>query len=249
MDSKVLHRHYSRAPIVEAIIDLQATSPQGIGLEELREIHKSIVDRYPRLVNTSNMKITGDFQEGTFGASGSEEKIGFVFVAPDGKQSVAMKLDGFRFGKLAPYETWEAMRDEARSLWDIYRAAVNPAEVSRVAVRYVNRIDIPTPLRDFRDYLRTFPEVSTDLPQSLSLYSMTLHIPQPISDTYLILNQVLLPPQKPGFASVIVDIDVFRDNAGCTSDQEIWELLEIVRTLKNEAFEASITNSTRELIA
>lgn len=243
-----MHRHYSRAPIVEAIIDLQAVAPAGIGLEELREIHKSLIDKYPTLVNTSNMTITSDFQGGTFGASGSEEKIGFVFISPDGKQSVSMKLDGFRFSRLAPYDTWEAMRDEARSLWDVYRSIVKPAEVSRVAVRYVNRIDIPTPFRDFRDYFRTFPEVSTDLPQSLSFYSMSLHIPQLVSNTFLILNQVLLPPQKPDFASVIIDIDVFRDNAGCASDEEVWELLEVVRNAKNEAFEASITNSARELI-
>jgi uncharacterized protein (TIGR04255 family) len=77
-------------------------------------------------------------------------------------------LDGFAMSRLAPYENWNAVRDEARRLWDIYRSIAKPSKLIRLAVRYINRIDMPLPLGDFKDYLRTVPDVSPDLPQGLA---------------------------------------------------------------------------------
>jgi uncharacterized protein (TIGR04255 family) len=50
--------------------------------------------------------------------------------------------------------------------------------ITRLVVRYINKIDIPLPVGDLKEYLRTFPEVSSDLPQGLSGYFLQLQIPQ-----------------------------------------------------------------------
>jgi uncharacterized protein (TIGR04255 family) len=67
---------------------------------------------------------------------------------------------------LAPYENWNAVRDEARRLWALYRSIAKPSKLIRLAVRYINRIDMPLPLGDFKDYLRTVPDVTTREPCS-----------------------------------------------------------------------------------
>jgi len=40
-------RHYSRAPITEAIIDLRVTLPDGFAVDDLAGIHPHIFDRLP----------------------------------------------------------------------------------------------------------------------------------------------------------------------------------------------------------
>src|SRR5579884_4048757 len=44
-----MQRHYSRAPIKEAIIDLRVTLPEGFFLEKLREIYPCISSNFPTI--------------------------------------------------------------------------------------------------------------------------------------------------------------------------------------------------------
>ena len=122
--------------------------------------------------------------------------------------------------------------------------------MTRVAVRYINRLELPLPLKDFRDYLRTVPEVSPALPQGLSTFFMQLQIPQEEIKALLILNQSLLPPSEPGqeqkSISLLLDIDLFRAQelprmkmaSGSTSRSSREE---------KSIFEGCITDLTREL--
>jgi uncharacterized protein (TIGR04255 family) len=124
----------------------------------------------------------------------------------------------------------------------------NPAAITRLAVRYINRLDIPLPVSDLNNYLRTFPEVSSDLPQGLSGYFMQLQIPQEKLATMLVLNQALVPSPTPDFISILLDLDLFLERDIPKDGIELWEVVEQMHEQKNKAFEACITEHTRELI-
>jgi uncharacterized protein (TIGR04255 family) len=57
----------------------------------------------------------------------------------------------------------------------------------------------------------------------------------------------MVSPPRPLFASVVLDIDVFKPDAGLSSDSEAWSLLELLRDRKNDFFEGCITDKTRSL--
>jgi len=117
----------------------------------------------------------------------------------------------------------------------------------RVALRYINRLDLPMPMDNLNTYLRTYPEVGPDLPQSLAGFLMQLQIPHEDIKAFLVLNQAMVPPAREGVASMILDLDLFRTSNLPQSDEEIWEYFEILRTRKNEIFEGCITDATRRL--
>jgi uncharacterized protein (TIGR04255 family) len=71
-------------------------------------------------------------------------------------------VDGFSASKLAPYTDWHDLRTQARDLWAKYRKATDPVLITRLALRYINRIDIPLPISDLKEYMRTIPEISPD---------------------------------------------------------------------------------------
>ena len=68
----------------------------------------------------------------------------------------------------APYGRWETFRNKARRLWNLYSSIAMPESVTRAAMRYINRIDIPDVAEGIRleDYLRTYPEFSVDFPEN-----------------------------------------------------------------------------------
>ena len=239
--------HYSKAPLTEAVLDIRVELPSEITLQKLRDIQVGEEENYPR--REDSIIVVGQVSMGAqVGASAKQTPNGYRFVSQDNRQIFQARTDGFTFNRLAPYETWESFRDEARRLWEIYRPIANPKNISRLALRYINRLDLPLPLKDFKDYLRTFPEISSDMSQGLSGYFMQLQLPQPDLEAMLHLNQTLIPPPTPNFVSVVLDLDLFCKDNVPSEDQEIWKRFEILRTRKNEVFEACITNKTRRLI-
>lgn len=240
-------RHYSHAPITEAIIDLRVTLPEKISVDDLAAIHPLIIDRFPtkESIHTGTLLVESG---PSIKIDASREQHGFLFRSKDGLRIFQAKLSGFTFNRLAPYDSWEELRNDARTMWEIYKDVCKPSSVTRVAVRYINRLDLPGPLVDFKQYLRTVPEVSNDLPQGLASYFMQLQIPQEDLDCMLIINEAFTPPTSPERVSVILDLDAFRERIWQTDDEGIWRFLEELRHRKNLAFEASITDSTRRLI-
>ena len=245
--------HYEKAPITEALIDIQFKGPETTPAQ-LLELQSGEGGSYPekKPLYFASILLDGT-QPGEppgFSSSGSTQR-GWAFVAADKLQIWHVRTDGFTFSRLVPYQSWEPFRAEARRLWDLTRPFLKPEAVTRVAVRYINRLEFPLPLRDFKDYLLTVPEVSPRLPQGLLTYFMQLQIPQEDIQALLVLNQQLLPTQpdsQPKTASVILDIDLFRAHELPQDEEGLWDLFEKLHEKKNEVFEGCITDRTRELI-
>jgi uncharacterized protein (TIGR04255 family) len=241
-----IRRHYENAPITEAIIDLRADLAAGVGLSQLERISEHVAHGYPK--GKPRRRAMGVFELGeSASASAHSETIGHIFESSDDRQILQVQLTGFSFSRLMPYESWEAFRDEARRLWDIYRAVTCPQRVTRLAVRYVNRIDVPGNRVDLKEYFRTAPEISPDLSQQVEGFFMQLRLPLPDLPGIAIINQTIVPPPQEGVVSIVLDIDVFRGDAISQDESAIWDFFETLHERKNVLFEACITDAARRL--
>jgi uncharacterized protein (TIGR04255 family) len=240
------HRHYANAPITEGLIDLGVELPSDAEVASLDAVFQHVKGEYPTREERSLFQ--GRLSAGAqVGASAKQTKVGYLFRSADGKRVLQVRLDGFTFSRLKPYENWAALRDEAKGLWSAYRELVRPIKVTRVGVRYINQIDVPSARIELKDYFRTFPEVSPDLPQDLGAFLMQLQIPQVDLDAVLVLTQTGGAPPRFDVASVILDIGLFKEHCDFKSDDEVWEVLESFRDRKNEVFEGCITDKARQL--
>ncbi len=177
--------------------------------------------------------------------STTSRHVGFLFKSLDEKQLYQVHLNGFLVHRLAPYEGWSAFQKEASRLWAMYRTVVRPQKVTRLAVRYINRFDIP-PGAEMKEYLRTSPEISPDIHQGLSAFFMNVMIPQADIQSTVILNVAAVPPVREGVVSILLDIDLYRESAIEDDDGQLLGLLEQLRARKNQIFEACITDRMRE---
>ncbi len=237
---------YPKAPITEAIIDLRVEAAEGISVSELAPCHEGEAKAYP--IRRDLKFGLGHFEMGPrVSAAASAQHVGFISTSADQKQVYQGRLDGFSFSRLAPYESWEPFCREARRLWQIYQEHLKPKAITRLAVRYVNRLDIPGPRIEIKDYLRTMPEIADGLPQSLDGYFMQLQIPMDDIRCKLLLNQTIAESPKEGCVSLILDIDLFRSEDIPKDEEGIWMFFETMHVRKNEVFEACITDRSREL--
>lgn len=226
-------------------------------MENLAALREIVEDRYPiqeeEHIPYQQMSFVGTdlLQTG-----GGHQLNGFRFVSEDKRETFYARLDGFAFSVKAPYYRWESFRDEARGLWDLYRSAAIPEGVTRAAMRYINRIDIPNATEGvwLEDYLRTYPEYSVDFPEDnlMNNFFMQLQLWQQDLGCWLIINEAPEVSPEPGTLSVRLDLDLFREQyeepLPVDDDTMVWKFLEQLHERKNEVFEASITNRTRRLI-
>jgi uncharacterized protein (TIGR04255 family) len=249
MSSAVRDRHYDRAPIREAIIDIQIEPSASVTVANFASAQITPPQGYEDRKLLMMGEVQSHLKEGQLTATAKQDEMGYVFIGGQGKHVAQFRVNGFTFSRLAPYQTWKQLREEAKLLWKSFRQIVGPLPVVRVGLRYLNQLDIPTPLRDFRDFVRSYPEVSSDLTQEINQFFMQVQIPQADIGAMLILNEFLVPPTGPNVVSLVLDIDVFKQGLGFESDDDVWNTLETLRLRKNLIFEGCITNNTRELIS
>lgn len=241
--------HYPNAPITEAIIDLRVKPADGIDCALLkRNVERGLPD-YPN--HEELIEAIGEMAVGPSGGSASvhQSPIGWKLTSTDQKQIVQSRWNGFTFSRLAPYGSWHPFRDEARRQWNVYRNTMKPEAVMRIAVRYINRIDLPGDGVELKEYFRTSPEIAPDLPQQLDGFFMQLRFGYPDVRGQCLINQTIVPSVRDHVVSVVLDIDLFRSQDIPQTDEDLWQCFESLHDAKNKIFEDCITDSTRRLIS
>ena len=239
----------SKAPITEALIDIRVKPKKGIEVEQLDSIYAIISDQYPNRQILRRLESRIEFKQEESTVSPDADTInGYVYTSSDQIQVVQARPDGLTFSRLKPYETWERFRAEAYRLWEMYAEITSPELITRVALRYVNTLNIPLPIKDFSDYLTSPPVVPPALPQGVSSFLTRVVIHESSLDAVAIITQALEQIVDPNFAPIILDIDVFKQSQIGMTKEEAWDVLEKLRHLKNKIFFESITEKLKELL-
>ena len=240
------YNHYDNAPIVEAILDASIQRASPIQMDELAEVVAGR-EKYPQrveLVTASGQMTVGP----TVSASATTQRLGYQFLSADKKLVVHCKIDGLAVSRLAPYTSWNDVYAEYARQWDRYVEIVKPDQVMKIAVRYVNRFDLPGNRVELSDYFRTYPEVSEDIKYDLSGFLNQLHIPMPDIQGQAIITQARVPPPDDSVISVLLDIAVSMAVQSPTETLDLESKMNILRLRKNELFEACMKTQARDLI-
>ncbi len=242
-------RHLEKAPIVEAIIDLQVKLPKGFDVETFSVIKEQLNDTFPKVKKQSTIEgviqINQDQQiRRPFRHKGVR---GFIFSEEDDHNVAQFRIDGFTFSELKPYTCWKRFSERAHGLWSRYLEVASPEVVTRVAVRYINRLSLPLPVGDLREYLTAPPTVAEGLPKNVKSFLSRVVIEEPAQEIAANIIQVLEGPAGASAISVILDIDVYRHRQFEPDDLALWESLGELRYLKNQIFFANITDKTARM--
>lgn len=239
---------FKNPPIAEALLDIRVNLDSHFDVKKLEEFQKIIDKNFS--VKQINTKIEASLMlkpgELPF-ATKKDTHNGYLFKTDDNKKIVQARMDGFTFNKLKPYDNWINFEKEGKVLWDAYLKVAKPLNITRVSIRYINLIEIPLPISDFKDYILTIPDVGKGIPQNLSEFLMRLVIPDEKRENVAIVTETFEISKNEKIISLIFDIDVFRIVDLNPQDQKLWEILNSLRDYKNRIFINSITDKTKKL--
>ena len=241
--------HLKNAPIAEALIDIQVQLPPNIEIGDLIKLQKSVSNDYP--IKAQQKKQSGKLVFGPGAAPSVKELVdelyGVICTSKDGKNIFQARIDGFTFSRLEPYEYWHNLKLEGKKVWEIYNKFLRPKKITRIALRYINKLKLPLPIRDFQDYLTAAPTLPPRMPQEFVTFLTRIVALDHSSGAISVITQALEPISEENYVTVLLDIDVYKSIEDTITEKEMWTILERLRVLKNRIFFNSITEKTEDL--
>ena len=134
--------HLSKAPIVEAVIDIRVVPSVKWDEICLQSDLKQRLPDFPKVepLREARYQLTiGKQNNPTVEDLGC---VGFKCQSSDNLHIAQFNKEAFVFSRLKPYLDWAQLRQEALRLWAIYFELLKPREVIRIGLRFINCIYI-----------------------------------------------------------------------------------------------------------
>lgn len=234
---------YAKPPIVEAVVGVRF----GDALDHavLQTVADRFLPRYP---------VKQDEQEHSFnfGPQGIQVMAGPAKARLTSDSGILIiGPDEFATSRLAPYPGWDQFSREVVQNLGLLRETTGFRTLVQLGVRFINRIDIPLePGGSASTEVSRFLQIGPFIPAALTgngmgNYFLSAQILHPTARVTIQTGQ--LPETLIAHTSVLLDIDVL-----CTSvlPQRVDALTEVLldlRRIKNETFEACISDAARAL--
>ena len=242
--------HLTRAPIVEAVIDFRTKLPKDFTLAKFSNLKSTLGDRFPTVKETRLLQSLIKFEPGkAISQTETNEEIqGLQFWSSDNLRIAHFRIDGFSFSRLQPYTSWEEVFKEATAMWELYIKTTGSEGVTRLAVRYINRWQIPAQ-RAVENHLAAPPRLPNELQWKRPVDTFLSRIVIHDSDQKIRANliQASEPGTAPQLTTVVLDIDVYKEDDFNVSGSEIKLAFEALRTMKNRIFFSSITEEAKAM--
>jgi uncharacterized protein (TIGR04255 family) len=243
-------RQLARPPITEALVDIRILADEGIDPTHLQPLRERLVDRYPKSDEKKRFQTQFRVEAGKLMPPLTED-LGFHGLwlsTSDGSRIVQFRPDGFTFNNigLGSYIGGEQLLTEALELWSEFAGLAKPEVVVRLALRYINRLDLP--LRDGDDFSRFLaapPILPKGAPQRVSAFLSRIVAHNEIGNAVIVTQKLDEPGSFP--VAVLMDVDAFRVEELKAHPENLRRCLEQLRSLKNQTFFSMLTEEAVKL--
>ena len=241
-------RPLKRPPIVEALVDLQASVPGDH--EMLKALADALKGEFPIKKQRRDFEAKIEIKDGKLVPPhvDSEAFGGIRVENVDQTIYVQFRPNGFTLNNLKVYMGGDQFIDKAMALWEMLVERTKPEFVSRVALRYINRLELPLTQGDeFTRYLTSAPDLPEGAPQKVSQFLSRIVAHDEHRQASAVVIQQIQEQQARKSIAVTVDVDVFRTGAFPVDSTALREILGSLRMLKNETFFSLLTDETVSL--
>lgn len=241
-------RRYRAAPIIDAVIELRFEN--AISDADRDRVSKRLADRYPLVEEGTHHEILLNVRPGgRFDIQTPAQERITKRRSVDQPDLIQIGGSVFDVATGAPYTHWQNLFDRFVEDWATAKRIWKYRRITRIGVRYVNRIDLEPNeknLIDYEDYLKLRINLPENFPPT-NAYDLGFQFTAEEIKCGVTVRSGTTAPAVPGKMSFTLDIDVWRLVDVPQKDAEVLELLGEMRKAKNKLFETFITPKARKL--
>ena len=235
----------NRPPIVEALVDLRASVPGDPGT--FNSLADELRDEFPFKEHQGHVEGTIEIKGGkvVFPNVVSPAFVGVRVANKDKTIYLQFRPDGFTLNNIKGYMGGDALLDKALTLWELLVERTRPEIVSRVALRYINTLQLPLQEGDeFNRYLTSAPTLPEGAPSLVSEFLSRIVGYDAQRKATAVVSQQLKQQRAGQPVPITIDVDVFRVGNFPIEKSALREILDSLRMLKNETFFSLLTDET-----
>lgn len=232
------HIEYQKPPITEAVIDFRFARP--ITSRLLTKASKPIKKRFPHLEQNVSLGIALGHSQ----MQVTQSAAGYKASGDDSLDIVLLQPNNLTNSRLAPYNGWKSFQQRSKEVWSEVCKSIGKNQIGRIGLRYINRLDIPDGRIKLDEWINIGVGIPNNITDDLNEFSLRVAGSSKNNAKFVIgCNNIKSP--LIGFASIILDIDVFVDKEIPSKNADMWKAVEKLRSIKNEIFESCITEKMR----
>jgi uncharacterized protein (TIGR04255 family) len=247
MTQPTQRKGYRNPPIQEALVEFQT----GPGVEWdptiVGKLHEKVKASYPGKPRQQKL-----FQASIHAAEGQptgvslQEGIGrFQLVDADGLRLLSLGPDVLSVNVLKPYDGWEHFRPRITNALRAYVEVSGADRVSRIGVRYVNKVVVSASSIPLPQYFSIGPSMPPGLPGTVTAFlNRAEHVFE--DGAKLIVTFASIDAEK-GTSALLLDLDVVWEGTTPLDISAALEKVDDLHEREGDAFEALITDKTREV--
>ncbi len=242
--------HLTKSPIREAVIDFRCTYLEPVSIDDLEAAYGILKEAYPVKEAIDMKSLYFDVRPGNEPKMQSTEgKVGYRFASSQKDLMIQFRTDGFTFSKLRPYTSWEDVLEKAKEAYEVYRRVAKIKSINRMAVRYINVVDIETAsFSDIKRYFNIYPKSPDDLDAAVDNFLLRTAFKKAELGITAVVSQGIIIEQQPlgkVSRSVLFDTDCFKEDK-FSDIENPWVDLQKLKDFVNELFFKSVTTLFKE---
>jgi len=166
------------------------------------------------------------------------------FLREDSSALVQVQPHVLTVNQLKPYPEWPAFKALILEQLHVYTDVAKEQQLTRIGLRYINRIEIPAAKFELEQYFVALPSVPAGIPDTFGSFLMQVEIPHDDPSMTLRLAVGSLPPSAADQSAVMLDLDMVTDQAPNIDGVAAW--LDTAHDRLETVFDKSLTEKTHK---
>jgi uncharacterized protein (TIGR04255 family) len=241
-------RIYRKDPIQQAFCELRFSKPESGWAILPGQLYDRLRDEYPTEPKQDSVGVNFGPGQGAPGLMPVSIQVGqgvpgrVRLLSRDETEQVVISTSSITISCSAPYQGWEQFRQRISRVLDVVGGLfVEGFDIGRIGVRYVN--EVQADVGEIGKLFGIKPVQFDDQPLRLSNFVCRSELPVRDDDKSLVIVTFASAFGKP---AVVLDLDAISQNlTGVTTVPGAMEIVDRLRVLERDAFEASITDDAR----
>jgi uncharacterized protein (TIGR04255 family) len=247
-------RRYRNPPIEEAVCDIQFAPGTDWDMTmpgRIYEILKGTYNEKPRHQQLIEAQVQAPGAEGSASASLQHRfgKTRVQLLAEGGTKIVGVGAEQLSVHMLRPYSCWEDFLPRIGQALRAYRDVASPEGITRIGLRYINRILLEGPAPDLSEYFTIPPKLPPGGPETRMVAFFNRKeaefLDKPIR---IVITFADMEPRVPEQSAYLLDIDILWMATGTPLPlDELDPVLDDLKVRHREVFESLITDASRRM--
>lgn len=240
--------HYKKAPIVEALLQLQFV--ENMSDADMARVARKAESLYPHKEDMRDFQVQVRVHAGNAIPEVGATKQWYRLNSKDGADVLVVNRNQFTVARRAPYTAWPEFFGRFDRDYELVSKVLGYRRVSRIGLRYINRIDVPTKNSseiDIRTYLNVYPHAPNRALESLLASQVRFEYTEHSIGAVVVVTSGTVDPVLINHVSYLLDIDVILQQDIPLKRADVLEKINALRAIKNEIFETLVTNESRRL--